>query len=83
MTDTYLCPHCEHAEERSFRVRFIVRTCPDCGENGRFLNESLVFRLEEVPESERPEGWSEMPLDERLQYAVREEILDVSVTGPL
>nr|WP_305148875.1 hypothetical protein [Halobellus inordinatus] len=58
-------------------------TCPDCGENGRFLHESLVERLNEVPEAERPDNWGEMPLDERLQYAVREGLLQLSFTGPL
>jgi hypothetical protein len=83
VTDSYVCPHCGRVEERPYRVRLIILTCPDCGRNGRFLNASLVARLEEVPESERPEEWGEMPLDERLQYAVRKELLDVSFTGPI
>ncbi|MFB6090390.1 MAG: hypothetical protein ABEJ97_04960 [Halobellus sp.] len=83
MTESYVCPHCGRVEDRAYRVRFIIFTCPDCGENGRFLNEALVDRLDEVPESERPEGWAEMPLDERLRYAVEEDLLNVSFTGPL
>jgi hypothetical protein len=70
-------------EDRPYRVRLIILTCPDCGENGRFLHESLVDRLDEVPEAERPDDWGEMPLDERLQYAVREGLLQFSFTGPL
>ncbi|WP_256289763.1 hypothetical protein [Halobellus inordinatus] len=70
-------------EDRPYRVRLIILTCPDCGENGRFLHESLVERLNEVPEAERPDNWGEMPLDERLQYAVREGLLQLSFTGPL
>lgn len=83
MTESYVCPHCGRVEERPYRVRLIILTCPDCGENGRFLNESLVDQLDDVPEAERPEGWTEMPLDERLLYAVREDLLDVSLTGPI
>jgi len=83
VTDSYVCPHCGRVEERPYRVRLIILTCPDCGENGRFLHESLVERLDEVPEAERPDDWGEMPLDERLQYAVREGILQLSFTGPL
>lgn len=83
MTDTYVCPNCEHAEDRSYRVRLIVLTCPECGENERFLNRSLVDRLDDVATADRPDEWGEMPLDERLEYAVRNGLLDVSFTGPL
>ncbi len=83
MTDSYVCPNCERVEDRSYRVRLIVLTCPDCGDNGRFLNMTLVDRLREVPESDRPDDWGEMPLDARLEYAIREGLLDVSFTGPL
>ena len=83
VTDSYVCPNCERVEDRPYRVRLILFTCPDCGDNGRFLNRTLVNRLGEVPESDRPVGWAEMPLDERLEYAIRENILDVSFTGPL
>ena len=82
MTESYICPHCGRIEERSYRVRLIILTCADCGENGRFLHESFVERLDDVPEENRPAEWSEMPLDERLQYAVREGLLDVRFTGP-
>jgi hypothetical protein len=83
VTETYVCPNCERGEDRPYRVRLIVLTCPDCGSNGRFLNRALVDRLDEVPEPDRPEGWAEMPLDERLRYAITEGLLDVSFTGPL
>jgi hypothetical protein len=83
VTESYVCPHCEHVEERTYRVRLIVLTCPDCGRNGRFLNESLVARLDDVPETERPDDWGTMPLDARLQWAIEENVLDVSFTGPL
>lgn len=83
MTDSYVCPNCERVEDRPYRVRLILLTCPDCGDNGRFLNRTLVNRLEEVPESDRPEGWPEMALDERLEYAIKRGLLDVSFTGPL
>lgn len=78
-----MCPNCERVEERSYRVRLILLTCPDCGDNGRFLNRTLVDRLQEVPESDRPDDWAAMPLDERLEYAINEGLLDVSFTGPL
>jgi len=83
VTETYVCPTCEHAEDRSYRVRLILLTCPNCGENGRFLNRSLVDRLDEVAPADRPDDWGEMPLDERLEYAARNGLLNVSFTGPL
>ncbi|MFB6251194.1 MAG: hypothetical protein ABEI27_05835 [Halobellus sp.] len=83
MTESYVCPTCERVEERSYRVRFIILTCPDCGENGRFIHTSFVDRLEEIPESEHPEGWADMTLDERLLYAVREGLLQIDITGPM
>ena len=83
MTESYVCPHCQRVEERPYRVRLIILTCPDCGKNGRFLHRSLVDRLDDVPEPRRPQDWTEMPLDERLRYAVTEGILDVDSTGPI
>lgn len=83
MTESYVCPHCEHVEERPYRVRLIVLTCPDCGRNGRFLHGSLVARLDDVPETERPDDWARMPLDARLEWAIREDFLEISFTGPL
>lgn len=83
MTETYVCPNCERVEDRPYRVRLIVLTCPDCGENGRFLNRSLVDRLDDVAEADRPDEWAEMQLDERLKYAIVEGLLEVSFTGPL
>jgi hypothetical protein len=83
VTDSYVCPNCERVEDRPYRVRLILLTCPDCGKNGRFLNRTLVNRLRDVPEADRPDDWVEMPLDARLEYAIREGLLDVSFTGPL
>jgi hypothetical protein len=70
-------------EDRPYRVRLIVLTCPECGDNGRFLNTTLVDRLQEVPESDRPDEWTEMPLDDRLEYAIKQGLLEISFTGPL
>ncbi len=83
MTDSYVCPNCERVEDRPYRVRLIVLTCPECGDNGRFLNTTLVGRLQEVPESDRPDEWTEMPLDDRLEYAIKQGLLEISFTGPL
>ena len=54
-----------------------------CDARRRFLHESLVAQLDEVPDAERPEGWEEMPLDERLRFAIEEGALEISFTGPL
>ena len=83
MTDSYVCPNCERVEDRPYRVRLIVFTCPECGDNGRFLNTVLVDRLREVPDPDRPDDWAEMRLDERLEYAIKHGLLDLSFTGPL
>lgn len=76
MTETYVCPNCGEREHREYRVRLIILTCPNCGENGRFLNETLVELLEEIPEEERPEEWAELPADQRLHRAMKRGLLD-------
>jgi hypothetical protein len=73
VTDSYVCPDCGRIEERPYRVRLIVLTCSECGKNGRFLHESLVERLDEVPEPQRPEDWDELPL------VVADETQEISV----
>ncbi|MFC6872490.1 hypothetical protein [Halobellus marinus] len=83
MTESYVCPHCGRLEDRPYRVRLIILTCPDCGLNGRFIHESLVERLDEIPDADRPDDWSEMPLDDRLRFAIEEGLLEISFTGPL
>jgi len=82
VTDSYVCPNCR-VEDRPYRVRLIVFTCPECGDNGRFLNTVLVDRLRDVPDPDRPDDWAEMRLDERLEYAIKHGLLDLSFTGPL
>lgn len=80
MTETYVCPHCEATTQRTFRVTTIVRTCTECGEHGRFLHEELLPLLDRVPESARPDDWTERPLDERLFEAVRSGHVDYEET---
>ncbi|RDI70293.1 HMG-box domain-containing protein [Halopelagius longus] len=76
MTDTYVCPYCGATEHREYRVRLILLTCPECGENGRFLNEELVEVLDEIPDDELPEEWSELPADQRLHRAMERGLVD-------
>jgi hypothetical protein len=51
-------------------VRYIVVNCPDCGQHGRLVHESLVSLLDAVPEDDRPDDWDDRPLDERLLDAL-------------
>jgi len=76
VTDTYTCSSCGETVEREYGVQYIVLTCPDCGEHGRLVHESLLSTLEGVPEEDRPEDWDRMGLDDRLLHAVREGLLD-------
>lgn len=76
MSDTYVCSSCGGTVERDYGVQYIVLTCPHCGENGRFVHETLVGVLDDLPTEERPEDWEEMPLDERLLHALREGLID-------
>jgi hypothetical protein len=78
--ETYVCPVCRSTTDRSYRVTTIIRTCSSCGENGRFLHEELLALVDRVPVGERPEGWEEMPLDERLLHAVRAGHVDYDET---
>jgi DNA-directed RNA polymerase subunit RPC12/RpoP len=68
--DTYVCSACRGTADRSYGVRYIVVNCPDCGEHGRLVHESLVSLLDTVPEEERPDDWDDRPLDERLLDAL-------------
>lgn len=77
MTETYVCPYCGGTIEREFGVQYLVRSCSECGEHGRFVHRAVAAALEEVSSDELPDGWAEEPLDERLLIAVREGILDV------
>ena len=70
MPDTYVCSACRGTADRSYGVRYIVVNCPDCGEHGRLVHESLVSLLDTVPEEERPDDWDDRPLDERLLDAL-------------
>jgi hypothetical protein len=75
VTETYVCSDCETTVTRPFEIRSIIRTCDDCGENGRFLHESLVESLESLPREELPENWESMPLDEQFKVALREDLI--------
>ncbi|PSQ06286.1 hypothetical protein BRC97_06740 [Halobacteriales archaeon QS_6_71_20] len=77
MTATYVCPYCGGEIERGFSVQYLVRSCSDCGEHGRFVHRAVAAALEEVSTADMPDGWAEEPLDERLLIAVREGVLDV------
>jgi hypothetical protein len=79
VTETYVCPNCGETQERPYRVKLIVLTCPVCGENGYFLNDSLVSLLDDIPESERPADWGEMNVEERMRYAVKEDLVDANL----
>jgi hypothetical protein len=71
VTETYVCPYCTATVDRSYRVQFIIRTCEECGDNGRQVHDSLLAVLEAIPEADRPGGWADLPLDERLFAAVK------------
>ncbi|ELZ34426.1 hypothetical protein C474_01931 [Halogeometricum pallidum JCM 14848] len=58
-------------------MRLIIVTCPECGENGRHVHASYVDLLDEVPEEDKPDEWSRMPLDERLLDAVKRGLVDL------
>ncbi|SFR69398.1 hypothetical protein [Halogeometricum limi] len=77
MTETYVCPHCAATQERPYRVRLIILTCPECGENGRHVHASYESLLNEVPEDDKPDEWDRMPLDERLFDAMKRGLVDV------
>lgn len=72
VSDTYVCSVCRETTERSYGVRFILLTCPNCGRNGRHVHASLVPLLDAVPEAERSDDWEERPLDERLLEALEQ-----------
>jgi len=52
--------------------------CDECGENGRFLNESLVESLASLPADELPDDWESMPLDERFKLALERGLIQMT-----
>jgi DNA-directed RNA polymerase subunit RPC12/RpoP len=78
VTETYVCSRCEATVTRSFEIRSLIRTCGECGENGRFLHESLVDSLGRLPREELPEDWETMALDERFKQALREGLIQIT-----
>ena len=80
MTETYVCAHCEATVTRSFEIRSLIRTCDACGENGRFLHESLVDSLASLPSEELPDEWDAMPLDRRFREALERGLIQITRT---
>ncbi|WP_435066166.1 hypothetical protein [Halobaculum sp. EA56] len=82
MPETYVCPYCGGEVERDYRVQYVIRSCGECGEHGRFVHEEVAAALDELdPEGEDlPDGWGDLPLDERLLRAVREGLIDRAAT---
>ena len=76
MTETYVCPECTSAIERSYNVKYIIHTCGECGTHGRFINDDLLDRLYEIPEEDQPDDWPEMSLEERMEHAIKEDLID-------
>ncbi|SHH56049.1 hypothetical protein SAMN05443636_2852 [Halobaculum gomorrense] len=80
MSETYVCPYCEAAVDRDYRVQYVIRSCSECGGHGRFVHSTVTAALDSIPEEERPDGWAAQPLDERLLTAVREGLLNARDT---
>jgi len=78
VTETYVCSHCEETVKRQFEIRSIIRTCDDCGHNGRFLHQSLVDSLASLPRDDLPEEWEQLPLDERFRAALEEGLIQIT-----
>ncbi|WP_324758901.1 hypothetical protein [Haloarcula montana] len=78
MPETYLCANCRATITREFGVRSVIRTCEECDRNGRFLHTSLVDSLESIPDSDRPDEWETMPLDERFTDALKRGLIQLT-----
>lgn len=78
VSETYVCARCQAEVERDFEVRSIIKTCDDCGENGRFLHRDLVESLSEIATENQPDGWEQMTLDERFEAALKEGLITVT-----
>lgn len=78
VTETYVCSQCEATVTRPFEIRSVIRTCDECGENGRFLHESLVESLESLPAEKLPDEWESMPLDKRFEVALKEGLIQLT-----
>ncbi|MBX0323897.1 hypothetical protein EGH21_12735 [Halomicroarcula sp. F13] len=78
MSETYVCSNCQTTVTRPFQIRSIIRTCDECGQNGRFLHRSLVDSLESLPAEELPDGWESMRLDERFEAALKQGLIQLT-----
>ena len=72
---TYVCPTCGATIERPFRTASVIRTCENGCPFDHHFREDLLAAIERVPESARPDDWSERPVKERLLVAMREGIV--------
>ncbi|WP_254272001.1 hypothetical protein [Haloarcula marina] len=78
MTETYVCSNCHATVTRPFEIRSIIRTCDECGTNGRFLHQSLVESLASLPADELPDDWDALPLDKRFELALKRGLIQLT-----
>ncbi|MFC7095908.1 hypothetical protein [Halobaculum marinum] len=80
MPETYVCPYCRATVERDYRVQYVIRSCPECGDHGRSVHAEVAAALDDLSSDDLPDGWADRPLDERLLVAVREGLLEIAET---
>lgn len=68
---TYVCPGCGATVDRSFRTASVMRSCENECEFGHHVRADLLEKIEGVPEADRPDDWSELPVRDRLLAAMR------------
>ena len=73
----YVCPTCGDVVERPFRAPSVVRRCDNGCEFGPFLRVDVLDRVDQVPESARPDDWQEMEVEQRLLVAMREGVVSL------
>ncbi|WP_255149923.1 hypothetical protein [Halorarius halobius] len=77
-TYEYVCPDCGNTVERDYRVPSIVRSCEnDCGWD-HYVRVDLFEKVEQVPESARPDDWNDLSESRKLLVAMREGLVDLS-----
>ncbi len=68
---TYVCPTCGATTTRSFRTASVMRACENGCEFGHHVRQDLLAKVDDLPEADRPDDWSELSVRERLLAAMR------------
>lgn len=74
----YTCLDCGESVERKYRAKYLLSSCGSgCG-YVRFVRDSLIEKIEMIPDDSKPEDWPSLSLEGKLKVAFQEGELTYS-----